>query len=829
MHLASREAAGKPDDLKFDEFISLLCKRAQIHDHGRVGASRPRRNVNVNVMESGYEYDDEANNGQLQADVHDVDTPYEFIVNQAERPRQQTPRRPMLTRQVWRTLSDADKRSWDLVTDEGKRKIIDYVVGRNQNQQGPTPGGQTYSGRTANEHNIAFEGEDKTEGGGPGQIKVATHVVNPKKASDPILDMATRSANMSDILRDANACKSLSINQVLSQKPSKDSTNRTITAGVHEMLDRSDFTPQAFSHEINYDEAYDYYEEEEEGADSLPTDLELLGRRLTREEIQAAFKSSSEDSEDTEQQSGDHQETAKEQWKRLLAEEMAAEQAREMEQMARGRIRTIGKPAKGSANKPAGKITKTAMAGNTGKSASQRTKTRHIPKLSVDSQDADDELDKKMAPPEPGCVTKKSATKEWKEMMDHLNRMTLREQEELSKPKGMKHRLRKEQSKQFRETGKRFIEAMESFDSHDEHGMLRYAEEQVYIHDMSSEQVSTHDMPLLIEDTKETGGQEFSETVSPGELGEAKPEELGAEDLDVKRSTDSKESESAPSSKESFEDLGHIADDSKSTPSRASDSALDSTPSRHSHDSDYMERGHGKQDVTSPAVTRGGIHLRKSGARDQQANPKNRKTNTANGNPKGKGNSKGKGKNNKKQGGLCGMLSPGYTQNYKDSSSEYEGNTSPENKGPTTPDRGVAYTAITEDFSSPDGVLIGTSKSPIPSHSQEPTETDDAAERTDKPPDSQEVYDRAAILERLKARDKKTGEYKETDEYSHMLQREVQGIMDAMRETQKPNKLSTNQFAALMEDESENKDEEGDATKPNEDPNGQDFHEGGSG
>ena len=214
-------------------------------------------------------FEDEANGnpGTLESNVHDIDTPIEHLVMLTDTaPRTNGPRRVRMNRETWNSLSKDDQGAWDRVSDDGKNKISGYFVKRGQASQSR----QSATERTANVHDIIFE-DDEKESNGP-KIEVSTHQIlgtsndasksdtpdTSKNASRATIQASSHEIN-ADLLTLATTktpksgapnALGANLHHILS-KPSK-TPKRTVN--THEaLLPRSDFTPEAYVHEVNYE------------------------------------------------------------------------------------------------------------------------------------------------------------------------------------------------------------------------------------------------------------------------------------------------------------------------------------------------------------------------------------------------------------------------------------------------------------------------------------------------------------------------------------------------------------------------------------------------
>ena len=84
-HLSAMKAAGKTDYIRYDEYLRLLIKQADIYDGAntsinRTGASRRLINNAESYFPSDYKV---ANHETLDPEELDIDTPISYLINQA--------------------------------------------------------------------------------------------------------------------------------------------------------------------------------------------------------------------------------------------------------------------------------------------------------------------------------------------------------------------------------------------------------------------------------------------------------------------------------------------------------------------------------------------------------------------------------------------------------------------------------------------------------------------------------------------------------------------------------------------------------------------------
>ena len=279
----SRRAAGllrHGVKLTFAEYIGLLISQAQTYDAGNKTTKNPRSHTRqVNMSELVFEddiYDDE--HGTLEAAIHDMDTTLdqlEIMQNEGTRSdtRNGAPRKARMNLKTWNSLSPADQKAWDLITDGGKNVIILYSSTRGTD--GNDKKAKQYS---VNNHTITFDEdkeklEDVHEEEDP-KIEIGMHQVkdvdkNTSSSSHTLLHMATNKTNLKDVLTQKTALKKgphhngLDINYMLSQPSiSNGATSKTKSQTVafsHEML----FTRGDLENDTSDDDTFDREEARE--------------------------------------------------------------------------------------------------------------------------------------------------------------------------------------------------------------------------------------------------------------------------------------------------------------------------------------------------------------------------------------------------------------------------------------------------------------------------------------------------------------------------------------------------------------------------------------
>ena len=136
---SSRVAAGVRGDVGWEEYIQTLMQHSQVYD-----ASRSRRstlNKRVAEIHETFEliedHDHDGDFGNLEFNVHDVDTPIEdlnridaFQSDSKQAQHKNGPRLVRMSFQAWKELSAEDRLHWDKISEKGKKTILDD--GRNK-------------------------------------------------------------------------------------------------------------------------------------------------------------------------------------------------------------------------------------------------------------------------------------------------------------------------------------------------------------------------------------------------------------------------------------------------------------------------------------------------------------------------------------------------------------------------------------------------------------------------------------------------------------------------------------------------------------------------
>lgn len=173
--------SGSSKTWTFEEYIQHLVNKAQVYDGAHKGRSNPTVKRIINAHDVLFE--DEENIPTYEANVHDVDTPFEEIlinVQDVRRPptfqgngpprNPQGPYRVMLNRETFTSLTTTDQKGWDTISQDGKEKIINYGINRGKKLTQSDGNGKM----TVNNTEQIFDDDldDKADSGGNSNLEV---------------------------------------------------------------------------------------------------------------------------------------------------------------------------------------------------------------------------------------------------------------------------------------------------------------------------------------------------------------------------------------------------------------------------------------------------------------------------------------------------------------------------------------------------------------------------------------------------------------------------------------------------------------------------------
>ena len=269
LHRTAQTAAGVTKELKFPDYVSLLLEQAQVHDAGNTNTTNPQARQSVNTHDlifEGADPDDDAEYKINQIEIHDEETPIEYLINRNE--QGQKPRRTRIDYNTWKNLQKHDQEAWNKMSDEAKEAILSYAMKNMSGNKGVLKNSEKRTRfssdknrpRRANTHEQTND-DNPTEDNSPPTIEASTHQILPKthnKANVP------HSSNFDNILTMAKT-----------KTTSKSNPNAHITidkilaseANAHEQYyTRSDYHLEAFVHKVNID-GYEYDVESEDEED----------------------------------------------------------------------------------------------------------------------------------------------------------------------------------------------------------------------------------------------------------------------------------------------------------------------------------------------------------------------------------------------------------------------------------------------------------------------------------------------------------------------------------------------------------------------------------
>lgn len=239
---------GQPKKITFADYVAVLTQYAQTHDAANIRTTNPRFRRSVNQHDIEFEY----NEHQFEAEVHDIDTDVTVLMaykSEANR-RPNGPRRVLMSKETWVSLNLEDRKAWDTISDDGKRKILAYSESKTTNPQ--SSDSQAHI-RSINEHEVIFDDEPPSTEANTHEILSNSHVTNsesapatnvlPNKEID-LLDLATTKTSTikSTVQPRSNAVSGgITVNSIMRHQPRN---NKKVDAGNHEVFAyRSDFTP----------------------------------------------------------------------------------------------------------------------------------------------------------------------------------------------------------------------------------------------------------------------------------------------------------------------------------------------------------------------------------------------------------------------------------------------------------------------------------------------------------------------------------------------------------------------------------------------------------
>ena len=163
----SRRVTGNTSKITLEEYVQLLSQAAALYD-SRNSSRKVGRKAHVS------EFQGEEDN--YQATIHDMDTDVEDLLEVFRTDNRGSstnrPTRPArMDFATWKSLSEADQKEWDKVSDDGKIKILNYAKKKGSNDQQ----------RSVNGHELVFE-EASEEQDEEDQVQVSVHKMTDSDA-----------------------------------------------------------------------------------------------------------------------------------------------------------------------------------------------------------------------------------------------------------------------------------------------------------------------------------------------------------------------------------------------------------------------------------------------------------------------------------------------------------------------------------------------------------------------------------------------------------------------------------------------------------------------
>ena len=132
-----------PSKMPLEYYVSSLLEAAQIHDAAK-GEMKSKRTRSVNVLEQHVH--------EMEYLEDDVDTVLMSNVHQSSKNNRRGPRKALMNKATWDSLPKSEQELWDKISEEGKTKILDYIVARKSRNE---------ESLSANNHDIVFDDDDE--------------------------------------------------------------------------------------------------------------------------------------------------------------------------------------------------------------------------------------------------------------------------------------------------------------------------------------------------------------------------------------------------------------------------------------------------------------------------------------------------------------------------------------------------------------------------------------------------------------------------------------------------------------------------------------------
>lgn len=280
----AQRATGRYDQqVTFAEYVQLLQTAAQTYDGSRKSNYNPRASRSVNVNEMREFDDDPGNEYELyshEAEEEEFDRLFVFQSDGNSSNGQKFNRssynnnssgtsRVRMDYETWKSLSKTDQDAWDGVSDDGKKKILEYVTKRMARQQSANVHKQS-----VNTHIFEDDDEDKeletNKHEENSKIEASTHDTKPYNGASEntkrdLLYMATHNSTKEDYENYWDICHVLSQESRSTNFNKNDKSSLEITTCdtslQEDIMPRSDFTPECFHTEMIFDNDDDEIEE----------------------------------------------------------------------------------------------------------------------------------------------------------------------------------------------------------------------------------------------------------------------------------------------------------------------------------------------------------------------------------------------------------------------------------------------------------------------------------------------------------------------------------------------------------------------------------------
>ena len=274
----ARKAAGLTDAITFDEYVEALIEQATVQDSANrqiKAAPKSSRAAYLNEMV----FDEPGTNNLLEIDAHDIefdiDTPVETLlgleVNQTQLGNKRSPR---LGFRTWNSLPQSDKDTWDKLSDEGKKKIMEFGIYLSNKSSKSRKDSSHDNHRSVNSHEVDTDTDDVDKK--DGNIEISTHQIKDKTDVEDDKDVAdllqlarvktpeepvSFTANIARVLSQPKKTKQVCGNHEFIYTHDDDDEDEPSNGVSFDLLDRSFL--EHYSHELYFGE------DDEEDEDSV--------------------------------------------------------------------------------------------------------------------------------------------------------------------------------------------------------------------------------------------------------------------------------------------------------------------------------------------------------------------------------------------------------------------------------------------------------------------------------------------------------------------------------------------------------------------------------